>query len=275
MPPLSRKKGQLFVSRAQELEAELNQLKKDLDVGDYAVPIDNLLEPGMAEGALKTLDAFVVERSGTKLGFLYEDLIEDCVSDLDAQYDQVKAKMQKGEDWTPLPIPTSEPMERLVEQRKAKEKTRPSHSSAYEIAPAVAATIPATEPATPAQTFKVSASTAAVFQALFNKLESRRPVSWAAFEGAMADLGFSVLPKYGSFYTVFPPDSMTIKKPLTMHRPHRSQIEGYSSLIYAQRLQRTYGWGGGDFRGGLGSSTIDWLGYDAISRLDMYPLSKR
>lgn len=27
----------------------------------------------MTEGALKMLDAFVVERSGTKLGFLYED----------------------------------------------------------------------------------------------------------------------------------------------------------------------------------------------------------
>ncbi|KAF6811521.1 hypothetical protein CSOJ01_05654 [Colletotrichum sojae] len=143
MPSLSRKKGQLFVSRAQELEAEFNRLKKDLDVGDFVVPIDNLLEPGMAEGALKTLDAFVFERSGTKLGFL------------------------------------SEPRERLVEQRKAKEKKRSSQSSAYEIAPAVAVTAPTTEPATSAQTFKVSASTAAVFQALFNKSESRRPVSWA------------------------------------------------------------------------------------------------
>jgi len=48
MPGFSRKKGQMFVSRTQDLNTELNLLKNDVDLLDYAAPIDNLLEPGMA-----------------------------------------------------------------------------------------------------------------------------------------------------------------------------------------------------------------------------------
>ncbi|TEA13923.1 hypothetical protein C8034_v003993 [Colletotrichum sidae] len=243
IPAPSRKKGQLFVSRSQELEAELNQVKSELDLGDFAVPIDNLLEPGMAEGALKTLDEFVVEKAGTKLGFLYQDLVQDCFADLGHQYDLAQAKAASGDaQWTPLPVPPPEPRETLIRERRLKEKTRPSHSSAYEI---VAPKEPARQEAAapPAPKFKVSASTADVFTAIFQKAESRRAVGWAAFEGAMADLGFSVVPKYGSVFTFLPPKEMGIQKPFTVHRPHKSQIEGYVSLVFAQRLKRVYGWG--------------------------------
>ncbi|KAK6226832.1 hypothetical protein QIS74_00387 [Colletotrichum tabaci] len=187
IPAPSRKKGQLFVSRSQELEAELNNLKTDLDLRDFAAPIDTLLEPG-----------------------------------------------------TPLPIPAPEPLETLVEQRKQKEKTRPSHSSAFEIGPQ---TEPASEdPTVEPQTFEVGAGTAEVFGTLFDMSKSRGAVSWAAFEGAMAELGFSVLPKYGSVFTFVPPETMAVKRPFTIHRPHKSQIEGYRTLIYARRLKRAYGW---------------------------------
>ncbi|CCF42619.1 hypothetical protein CH063_02879 [Colletotrichum higginsianum] len=241
MPAPSRKKGQLFVSRSQELEAELNNLKTDLDLRDFAAPIDTLLEPGMTEGALQTLDQFIVDKAGARLGFLYQDLVDECFSDLQDQYSQYKAKIEQGEkDWTPLPIPAPEPLETLVEQRKQKEKTRPSHSSAFEIGPQTehATEDPAVEP----QTFKVSAGTAEVFGTLFDKSKSRGAVSWAAFEGAMAELGFSVLPKYGSVFTFVPPETMAAKRPFTIHRPHKSQIEGYRTLIYARRLKRAYGW---------------------------------
>ncbi|KAJ2969170.1 hypothetical protein NUW58_g10050 [Xylaria curta] len=53
MPAFSRRKGQRLVAGAAELEVELNQIKPELDLSDFAIPIDNLLEPGMAEGALK------------------------------------------------------------------------------------------------------------------------------------------------------------------------------------------------------------------------------
>ncbi|KAK1639226.1 hypothetical protein BDP81DRAFT_480108 [Colletotrichum phormii] len=240
-PAPSRKKGQLFVSRSQELEIELNKLKTGLDLRDFAVPIDKLLEPCMTVEALKTLDQFVVDNAGAKLGVLYEDLVDEWFSDLENQYGQFKAKIVQGQkEWTPLPVPAPEPRETLVEQRKQKEKTRPAHVSAYEVGPqAEASTL---EPVVEKQTFKVSPATAEVFNAFFNKSESRGAVNWTAFEGAMAELGFSVLPKYGSVFTFMPPDTMAVQRPFTIHRPHKSQIEGYRTLIYSRRLTRAYGW---------------------------------
>ncbi|GJC88115.1 hypothetical protein ColLi_10953 [Colletotrichum liriopes] len=239
MPALSRKKGRYFVSQYQGLDLELKRLKDDvdLDLRDHAAPIDNLLEPGMAEGALKTLDQFIINKTGTKLGFLYQDLIEDSLSYLQNQYDEAKIKME----WTHQPLPDfpSEPEEDLVHQRKQKEKTRPSSSSTYEIAPE-AKGVPALEP--PAQKLKVSAGTAAVFTSIFRKSESRGSVSWAAFEGAMADLGFSVSPKFGSVFTFLPPETMEAKKQFTVHRPHKSKIEGRMLLFFVQRMKRVYGW---------------------------------
>lgn len=252
MPALSRKKGQMFVSRSQDLEAELNKIKDEVDLRDFVVPIDNLLEPGMAEGALKALDRFIIEKTGTKLGFLYQDLVEDCFSDLEHQYRQVKARIEKDEKakkeeqpaWIPFPETAPQPPEKRVEQRRQKEKTRPSHSSVYEIVAPRAGPAAAEEPAPPpSQTFKVSQSTVQVFSTLFDKSESRGTVNWAAFQGAMADLGFSVMPKYGSVYSFLPPASMAASKSFTVHRPHKSQIEGYLIPIFARRLKRLYEWG--------------------------------
>src|SRR4051812_26796329 len=96
-------------------------------------------------------------------------------------------------------------------------------------------------PAHPASPFKVSASTAQVFRTLFRKSEARGSVSWAAFEAAMADLGFAVVPKFGSVYTFQPPEEMTGRKLLTLHRPHQSRIEGHKALILARRWSRVYG----------------------------------
>lgn len=82
VPALSHKKAQLFVTKFQGLEAELNKIKDEVDLRDFAVPIDNLLEPGMAEGALTALEKFVVDMTGTKMGFLYQGLIDECLSNL-------------------------------------------------------------------------------------------------------------------------------------------------------------------------------------------------
>ncbi|TLD34354.1 hypothetical protein PspLS_01215 [Pyricularia sp. CBS 133598] len=243
MPPLSRKKGQMFVSRSQELETELNHTKGDLDLRDFACPIDNLLEPGMAPASLGVLDKFVIEKTGTRLGILYEDLIEDSLADLKNRYHEAKEKLQPHTDqkWVPLLLSSPQPPGLRVEYRREKEKTRPSHSSAYEIMPQPA---PAEDEAktTPAQIFKVSSSTADTFWKLFDKSQSRSSVSWTAFEAAIAELGFSVMPKFGSIYTFLPPESLNVRKSVTFHRPHRSQIEGFSVPIFAQRLNRVYGW---------------------------------
>ena len=254
-PPVSLKKGQMLVSRSQDLEAEIVQLKDKIDLLDFALPIDNLLEPGMAEGALKKLDQFITDSVGTKMGFLYEDLVHECLTALKNQYQTAKAKLeeqaqaaaiaqQQVMDWTSIPVPPTQPRGRLLEQRKQKEKTRPAHSSVYEITPTAArAQAAEQEPPLSSQTFEVSASSADVFSKLFDRTLSRGAVNWADFVSAMGDLGFTVVPKFGSVYTFLPPESMGVKQSFTVHRPHKSRIEGYRVLYFAQRLRRVYGWG--------------------------------
>ncbi len=251
MPSVSRTRAQMFVSRSQGLEAEVVQLKAQIDLLDFALPMDNLLEPGMAEGALAKLDQFVVDRLGTKMGFLYEELVQDCLDALESQYQLAKAKREEQAraateqqimDWTPT---APAPREERAEQRKQKEKTRPAHSSVYEITPAAAP--PATAEASPPQTLEVPASTAAVFSALFDKTQLRGAVNWADFVAAMGGLGFSVVPKFGSVFTFLPPESIGVARAITLHRPHQSRIDGYQLLIFARRLRRVYGWGEGTF----------------------------
>ena len=243
MPSLSRKKGQMFVSRSQDLDAELSEVKKNVDLLDFAVPIDNLLEPGMAEAALKALDDFVVEKAGSELGFLYQDLIEDCVLYLEHQLELANAKAPKTEVPAPSFVIPEKPEER-VQQRKEKEKTRPSVPSTFEIAPPrLEAKTSEPTKATSSQIFKVKSDTAKVFSTLFAKSVARGSVSWTAFTTAMAEIGFSIMPKFGSAFTFFPPQSMDVQKPFTIHRPHQPHIEGYTVPIFARRLNRAYGWG--------------------------------
>ena len=147
----------------------------------------------MAEGALKKLDRFIIDKVGTKIGFLYEDLVHECFAVLESQFEMENARMEgqqqvmevmevaaierQHRDWTPVPVAALQPRKERVEQRRRKEKTRPAHSSVYEITPATRAEPPAREEsAPPPRTFKVSASTAAVFSTLFDKTQSRGAV---------------------------------------------------------------------------------------------------
>ena len=241
LPTLSRKKNQMFVARSQELDAEINELKPKIDLSDFVVPIDNLLEPGVATKTLSLLDNFIIDNAGTKMGFLYQDLVEECFVEMERQYESAKSETAQNNSAaiTSFPLPAPQPREKRVEQRKQKEKTRPSHPSVYEIV----APPPEAEPLEEEQPtiFKVRASTAAAFQTLFAK-GARGSVSWTAFVSAMTDLGFSVQPKIGSIYTFSPPESMSVSKSLTLHRPHISEIERYHATVYAIRLRRVYGW---------------------------------
>ncbi|KAM0249261.1 hypothetical protein ACHAP5_002913 [Fusarium lateritium] len=246
LPSPSKKKGQSFVSSLQELDVELNQLKKQVDLRDYAAPIDNLLEPGMATKALEALDKFVIEKTGTRMGFLYQDELEKTFKTLEEQYQQSKDKLDKENKSVIVPIDTTpqDAVER-IESRRQKEKTRPSHSSIYAITPTTDS--PEKEAAPPAEPIKVNAATAEVFATLFDKTQSRGSVSWTSFEAAMSELGFSVLPRFGSVYTFRPSESMAAQRPVSIHRPHQSQIEGYLILILARRLSRAYGWSEASF----------------------------
>ncbi|PHH71999.1 hypothetical protein CDD80_4837 [Ophiocordyceps camponoti-rufipedis] len=91
-------------------------------------------------------------------------------------------------------------------------------------------------------TFRVNASTASVFATLFDRSESRGAVRWAAFEAAMADLGFTVMPQFGSIYRFEPPGNRGFSNAFSVHRPHRSRMENYKIHPLARQLRDLYGW---------------------------------
>ncbi|KAL2107278.1 hypothetical protein VUR80DRAFT_5445 [Thermomyces stellatus] len=247
LPSLSRKGGQAFASRSRDLEAELGELKKKVDLRDFVVPIDNLLEPGVAEGALRALDLFVAENANAKLGLLYYDMVDECVADGEERYRQAKGKLEKQkENAAAVPqLPSGPEASTKIQAPTEKRKTRPPEAASYEIVPPAERT--AFSP-TASQTFDVSPSAVSVFAALFDRSQSRGSVAWTAFEAAMAELGFSVVPRFGSVYRFMPPGAMAVKGPFTVHRPHGARIEGYRLLVFARRLGRAYGWGPETFR---------------------------
>jgi hypothetical protein len=71
MPLVNANKGQLFVSKENALFTMVDDMKHEVDLGDYDVPIDNLKEPGMAEKALNALDKFIIHTAGARIGVLY------------------------------------------------------------------------------------------------------------------------------------------------------------------------------------------------------------
>ncbi|KAH6666603.1 hypothetical protein B0J14DRAFT_195542 [Halenospora varia] len=244
LPRIDPKKGQLYVSKSRELAAKIDPLKSEVDLTDFAIPIDNLKEPGMAENAFKTLDQFIVDKAGTKMGLLYQDLVENCTADIEELYQLQKEQLErkiKTEIWSISTAQTVEApdQEDRIQQRKQKEKTRPAHSSVFDISPGPDTKTAETSAISPV--FRVKKETFETFSTLFSRSDSRGSVTWAAFEAVMADLKFSVTPTSGSAYTFFPPPNSSLQLPLTVHRPHGPRIEGYMLLYFASRLSKKYG----------------------------------
>lgn len=239
LPSLNRKQGQHYISAFRDLTTELDSLKKDVDLSDFVIPLDIIEESGKADGALRALDQYIIDKTGAGIGVLYQDLHENNLSTLHNQAQQQQETTAQKQLETPLPEPPS-PKARF-EQRKEKAKTRPPHSTVFSIIPETQP--PAQEVDTvPSQTFTVKQSTFDVFSTLFSSSESRGSVKWTAFEAAMADMGFSVLPSFGSVFTFVSPDNAAVRKSITFHRPHHSRIEGFRLLGFAKRLTRRFGW---------------------------------
>lgn len=241
----SKKLGLLFTGRTAEMDTELAQYKAEADFGDHLVPTDNLLEPGAASNALQALDEFMNDKAGTSLGLLYADLLHDCLNDVENKFSDIKLRLEKAKQheqpYVPPLMKEPKPASFRVEQRREKAKTRPAdEAKAYDITAIAPSQLEiAVEPV---PRLKVKSSTASVFDAIFTKGQARGSVSWVEFAAAMADLGFSVTPKYGSVFTFHPPESMGATRSLTLHRPHASEIEGHVLLIFSRRLHRTYNW---------------------------------
>ncbi|KAG9251262.1 uncharacterized protein F5Z01DRAFT_663745, partial [Emericellopsis atlantica] len=134
--------------------------------------------------------------------------------------------------------------------RREKTKTRPAQSTLS--TPNSAETRPSkrelddasgTKPeSTPCIKISVSATTAKTFTDIFCKAVHRPSVSWSAFEAAMTELGFSVIPNGGSILAFIPPESMGPVRALIAHRPHKAHMEGRKTLHIAKDLRRRYGW---------------------------------
>lgn len=95
----------------------------------------------------------------------------------------------------------------------------------------------------PVTVLRAKRDTVSLFSTLFSRSEARGSVKWAAFTAAMTNLNFSVLPRFGSVFTFYPPAEMSVQQPITLHRPHHNRIEGRVLLNFASRLGRKYGWG--------------------------------
>jgi hypothetical protein len=257
MPKVSRKNGQAYTSRTQDLEKELNQVRDSIDLSDFVVPIDNIKATDVAQGALQALDDAVITSTGAELGFLYEDVIEDCLQDLKNQFQQAKAKakadakqLERARATAAATQATEQDHKARIEQRRSKEKTRPARSAPFEPETSHQGAIAAREENSTdprPSPLKVKNSTKTVFQNLFKKSEARGTISWDGFTAAMADVGFSVIPKFGSVFTFSPKEDVGLKQSLTLHRPHGSTVEPWLQTVLAQRLKRIYGWTADDF----------------------------
>ncbi|PYH67985.1 uncharacterized protein BO88DRAFT_454878 [Aspergillus vadensis CBS 113365] len=158
LPPATTKKGQMYLSKFGNLDAELEPLRREIDLSGYAIPIDDLRQPGMAQGALATLGQLVIEKTGADIGFLYQDLNESCLFEIKNQYEQQRDKEQSAAAVAPgLSIPEPSSSELQITERRQKVKTRPAHSSIYNITPTTEA--PEKDDAPEAPILKVVPST--------------------------------------------------------------------------------------------------------------------
>ncbi|THC94933.1 hypothetical protein EYZ11_005572 [Aspergillus tanneri] len=243
LPPINSKKGQTYITRLKSLGNDIESLKTKVDLLEFATPINNLLEPGMTEGAINVLDQCIVENAGADLALLYKELNEDCLLDMQERNEEQKATAAQNAN-TVVELRNKENIcpAVQVEQRKEKQKTRPAHSSIYS----------SVAPASPANSsikqfeehsvFKVKSATFEIFTILLFKPETKKSIHWSAFVAAMSDMKFSILPKFGSVYTFLPPHDCNVQKSFTFHRPHGSRIEGFGLLWLGRRLKRVYGW---------------------------------
>ncbi|KAL6232785.1 hypothetical protein BDW75DRAFT_216793 [Aspergillus navahoensis] len=242
LPPPNSTKGQAFISRLKSLATELDALKDGLDLSDFVVPIYNLLEPEVAAHALVALDNFIANKAGAGIGLLYESVSEEALADLQAQLAEAQSIEKDLQARLSLAETSTPSLEEIIEQRREKAKTRPSHSSVYSIVRKEHVT---PYPKEPSRKYKVNPDALAVFSALFSRKggQGQGSITWAAFQKAMQHLGFSIIPRFGSVFTFSPPHDLASLRPLTIHRPHQSRIEGYKLIYFANRLRKVYGLG--------------------------------
>lgn len=236
LPTPNPRKGQTYLSRFKALGAELGALKEEIDLSQFANPVEKLEDQGMALRALATFNQFIVDKSGVGIGFLYQDLNETCLSELQRQYQREKETKERTELDATIYEPAS--LSKRVEERQEKIKSRPAEVSTYGMTPTpnTAITVPTSS------ILKVSPSALEVFTAIFEPSDSGSPNKWASFLSAMSELKFSTASRFGALYTFRPQTDNIANRPVTCIRPLQPAIEGYRLLFVARRLKTRYGW---------------------------------
>ncbi|GAO19768.1 hypothetical protein UVI_02041690 [Ustilaginoidea virens] len=226
LPPLSRKTGQTLTDKLQELDALVARLQAGVDLRDFAVPIDHLLQDGMAAGALAAMDDHLRSSTlGATMRAAYQNMTSECAAELAERHQRARAQMDQSDD-APCPrfpaAAASPPGQ--APPRREKEKRRGGGGGGVVVVEAAAVAANPTDASNglpvgvgadgraPTPRVPVDAATARVFDAIFRKSEARGPVGWDAFEAAMARLGFSVVPKFGSVVSFLPPSTMSAKR---------------------------------------------------------------
>ncbi|OOF90355.1 hypothetical protein ASPCADRAFT_179201 [Aspergillus carbonarius ITEM 5010] len=238
MPSACLKKDQnpTYMRRLKDRFTKLEGSKHKVDIITYAVPINNLLEPGMAEAALNAIHECLFGIHCSDIRSMYQMEHQIGLSGIEHQYRQHKAG----------PAPAAPDL-----------SAPPSPAPGMQIPPAVASMLSTTtsaedDPAPVSLVFKTKLSVYNVFWTLFSKTGARGSITWAAFEAAMIHVGFTVVPGLGSVYTFCPPNEYNAQQAITLHRPLTSQIEGCCLLMIRRRLGEKYGWGEKSFEMAVG-----------------------
>lgn len=242
LPAPNSRKGRTYIKQVNAMVPDIELIKEHIDLFDLVVPPDRLYCPGVRETAYKRVEEAVENWASTELGTVYEEISESCMADIIKACDEKRAQTLKDREMAASNIfMVVEKVKGLhIEQRKTKIKTRPTVSPEDSAQGSDGQSSRSSSPGQ--EVFKVKQDSYDVFEGLFSRAEGRGTLDWSSFTAAMADLGFSVDPRYGSAVTFEPPESLSHLKSFTFHRPHEAHLEGYRLLWLSKRLKRVYGW---------------------------------
>ncbi|KAL5086935.1 hypothetical protein Trisim1_008502 [Trichoderma cf. simile WF8] len=231
LPPLSRKTGQLYINGSWELDYGLNKIRKEIDLQAFSVPLNKLLEPGMANEALTQLDDLVELHASCKMDFFYHYVVQYC-----SAYYRARSQETKDIEQNEYPFTTAYCIAHGVDLKKYEENRSPAQTSASENEQTV--NKPNKE-----QLQKLDANPAAkkVFSTLFEEPKAGASITWTAFISAMAAMGFDVKHGYCSLHAFVPSSNMPMMPILTVSRPPNHKIEGHLIPTLARQLKKAYG----------------------------------
>ncbi|KAF3076954.1 hypothetical protein CFAM422_000691 [Trichoderma lentiforme] len=231
LPPLSRKTGQIFINGSWELDYGLNKIRKEIDLQAFSVPLNKLLEPGMANEALTQLDDLVELHAGCKMDFFYHYVVQYC-----SAYHRAQSQETKGIEQNEYPFTTAYCIAQGVDLKKYEENRSPVQTSASENEQAA-------NKSNEEQRQKLYANPAAkkFFFTLFEEPKAGGSITWTAFISVMVAMGFCVKHGYCSIHVFVPPSNMPMMTILTVSRPRNHKIEGHLIPTLARQLKKAYG----------------------------------